>query len=59
MLQQTAFPNKIRVVEVIELYGRLYNSAPNAKKLLERFALTDKANAFYADLSGGQNRSSL
>ncbi len=56
VLQQTAFPNKIRVSEVIELYGRLYNSNPDAKKLLERFALSDKANAFYGDLSGGQKQ---
>jgi ABC-2 type transport system ATP-binding protein len=56
VLQQTVFPNKIRVVEVIELYGRLYNSTPNAKELLERFSLTEKANAFYADLSGGQKQ---
>jgi ABC-2 type transport system ATP-binding protein len=56
VLQQTAFPNKIRVVEVIELYGRLYECIPDTKKLLERFALTDKAGAFYADLSGGQKQ---
>src|SRR5215470_2309245 len=43
VLQQTAFPAKIRVVEAIDLYGRLYGSNPNARKLLERFALTDKA----------------
>src|SRR5215831_11248663 len=56
VLQQTAFPNKIRVVEVIELYSRLYHATPNPKQLLERFALTEKANAFYADLSGGQKQ---
>src|SRR5437868_3105241 len=56
VLQQTAFPNKIRVLEVIELYARLYNSTPDAKTLLERFALTEKANAFYGDLSGGQKQ---
>src|SRR4030095_8316591 len=56
VLQQTAFPNKIRVVEVIELYGQLYNSRPNTKELLERFALADKAGAFYSDLSGGQKQ---
>src|SRR5215471_17203254 len=44
VLQQTVFPNKIRVKEVIELYGRLYNARPNAKELLERFALVEKAN---------------
>jgi ABC-2 type transport system ATP-binding protein len=56
VLQQTVFPNKIRVQEVIELYGRLYNSRPNAKDLLNRFALGEKANAFYANLSGGQKQ---
>ena len=56
VLQHTVFPNKMRVVEVIDLYGKLYNTTPNAKNLLERFALTDKANAFYGDLSGGQKQ---
>src|SRR5262245_32405500 len=56
VLQQTAFPNKIRVLEAIDLYARLYGSTPNAKKLLERFALTEKMNAFYGDLSGGQKQ---
>ena len=56
VLQQSVFPNKIRVVEVIELYARLYDAKPDLKALLERFALTEKANAFYADLSGGQKQ---
>src|SRR6185369_15461574 len=56
VLQQTAFPNKIRVREVIELYGRLYDANPNTKELLARFSLTEKANSFYADLSGGQKQ---
>jgi ABC-2 type transport system ATP-binding protein len=55
-LQSTAFPGKIRVVELIELYGRLYRSRPNAKKLLERFELADKAKAFFETLSGGQQQ---
>lgn len=56
VLQQSVFANKIRVLELIHLYGRLYNSVPNAKELLERFALTEKANSFYGDLSGGQKQ---
>jgi ABC-2 type transport system ATP-binding protein len=56
VLQQSVFPNKIRVVEVIELYGRLYNANPNSKELLERFALSEKASAFYTNLSGGQKQ---
>jgi ABC-2 type transport system ATP-binding protein len=55
-LQSTAFPGKIRVVELIELYGRLYRSRPNTKKLLERFELADKAKAFFETLSGGQQQ---
>jgi ABC-2 type transport system ATP-binding protein len=56
VLQQTVFPGKIRVREAIELYGRLYQSSPNAKQLLDRFVLSEKANAFYSDLSGGQKQ---
>ena len=56
VLQQTAFPNKIRVVEIINLYGKLYKTTPDAKNLLERFALAEKANAFCGDLSGGQKQ---
>jgi len=56
VLQQSVFPNKIRVIEVVQLYARLYGATPNTKDLLERFALTEKANAFYSDLSGGQKQ---
>jgi len=56
VLQQSVFPNKARVAEVIELYGRLYDATPNAKELLERFALAEKATAFYGNLSGGQKQ---
>lgn len=56
VLQQTVFPDKIRISEVIDLYGRLYNARVDSKALLERFALTEKANAFYANLSGGQKQ---
>src|SRR5215831_6543225 len=56
VLQQTVFPNKIRVEELIQLYGRLYGSSPDIKKLLEKFTLSDKANAFYSDLSGGHKQ---
>ncbi len=56
VLQHTVFANKIRVSEVIDLYGKLYGAKPNAKALLERFALADKADAAYATLSGGQKQ---
>src|SRR5215831_18995302 len=56
VLQQTVFPDKIRVSEVIDLYASLYNAHPNSKVLLDRFALNEKANVNYADLSGGQKQ---
>ncbi len=56
VLQQTVFQNKVRVRELIELYGNLYNARPDAPALLERFTLSEKANAFYSELSGGQKQ---
>jgi ABC-2 type transport system ATP-binding protein len=56
VLQQTVFPDKIRVSEVIDLYASLYNARPNSKVLLDRFALNEKASVNYADLSGGQKQ---
>jgi len=56
VLQHTVFPNKMRVSEVIDLYGQLYNARPDSKQLLERFALTEKASALYGSLSGGQKQ---
>ena len=55
-LQSTGFPAKIRVIELIDLYGRLYRTKPNAKELLERFDLAEKARAYYETLSGGQKQ---
>jgi ABC-2 type transport system ATP-binding protein len=55
-LQSTGFPGKIRVVELVELYGKLYRTKPNTKDLLERFDLSDKARAYYETLSGGQQQ---
>jgi ABC-2 type transport system ATP-binding protein len=56
VLQQSVFPPRIRVVEVVELYAKLYRSRPNTQELLKRFELSDKANAFYESLSGGQKQ---
>lgn len=55
-LQSTVFPEKIRVRELIDLYGALYGSTPDARRWLERFDLAEKINAFYAQLSGGQKQ---
>jgi ABC-2 type transport system ATP-binding protein len=55
-LQSSRFPAKIRVVELIELYGKLYRTKPNTKELLDRFDLSEKRRAFYETLSGGQKQ---
>jgi len=55
-LQSTAFPGKIKLFELIDLYGKLYRSKPNVKQLLERFDLSDKSKALYETLSGGQRQ---
>jgi ABC-2 type transport system ATP-binding protein len=55
-LQSTAFPGKIRLFELIELYGRLYRTKPNVKQLLERFDLAEKSKAYFETLSGGQQQ---
>jgi ABC-2 type transport system ATP-binding protein len=55
-LQSTSFPGKVRVFELIDLYGRLYRRKPDAKQLLDRFDIADKYRAYYETLSGGQQQ---
>lgn len=55
-LQQTKFPDKIRVYELCVLYEGLYeNPAPYAE-LLDKFGLLQKQNMPAAALSGGQKQ---
>jgi ABC-2 type transport system ATP-binding protein len=56
VLQSTAFPGKIRVSELIDLYARLYRANPNVNALLERFDVAEKAKSFFETLSGGQQQ---
>jgi len=54
--QNTAYPTKIKVKEACELNHSLYEAADDWRILLEQFGLGEKANAYVADLSGGERQ---
>jgi ABC-2 type transport system ATP-binding protein len=55
-LQATNLPDKIRVVEALEVFGALYSRMLDPDMLLKRLQLEDKREAFYSTLSGGQKQ---
>jgi ABC-2 type transport system ATP-binding protein len=55
-LQNTILPDKMRVGEAARLFGGFYGDPVPAEKLLDRFGLADKRQAFYETLSGGQKQ---
>ena len=55
-LQATNLPDKIRVIEALELFGALYSRALDPALLLNRLQLAEKRDAFYSTLSGGQKQ---
>jgi ABC-2 type transport system ATP-binding protein len=54
--QEFRFFDKITPKEAIEYYGVLFNKRPDAKALLERVFLLDKASTRFENLSGGQKQ---
>jgi ABC-2 type transport system ATP-binding protein len=56
VLQSTALPDKLRVKEAVELFAQFYHHRADTEKLLARFQLEEKRNAFYSHLSGGQKQ---
>jgi ABC-2 type transport system ATP-binding protein len=54
--QDFRFFEKIHPKEAIEYYGALFGTEPDPAKLLEMVGLTDKANARFDTLSGGQKQ---
>ena len=56
VLQSTALPDKARVGEALSLFAQLYGTRTDTNRLLQRFGLEDKRNAFYSKLSGGQKQ---
>lgn len=55
-LQATNLPDKIKVIEALQLFGSLYSRTLDADLLLKRLQLEEKRDAFYHTLSGGQKQ---
>jgi ABC-2 type transport system ATP-binding protein len=55
-LQATNLPDKIKVIEALEMFAAFYTRSTDCNKLLDRLQLGDKRNAFYSSLSGGQKQ---
>jgi len=55
-LQETHFPDKAKVREVLELFRSFYPSGPAPGHAMEVVALTEKAESYVKDLSGGQRQ---
>jgi ABC-2 type transport system ATP-binding protein len=55
-LQATNLPDKIKVIEALNLFGALYSRMVDPNNLLKRLQLWDKRDAFYVTLSGGQKQ---
>jgi ABC-2 type transport system ATP-binding protein len=55
-LQSTSLQDKITPREALRLFGSFYRQREEPQTLLERFALTEKADARFDTLSGGQRQ---
>jgi ABC-2 type transport system ATP-binding protein len=55
-LQSTALPEKLKVIEALNLFAGFYQRRRNPEDLLKRFGLVEKRTAFYSQLSGGQKQ---
>jgi ABC-2 type transport system ATP-binding protein len=55
-LQETRFPEKSTVYEMVRLFRSFYRDGLEPEEVLARVALEPKANAFIEQLSGGQQR---
>jgi ABC-2 type transport system ATP-binding protein len=55
-LQTSGYYPGLNLMELIELFGGLYNETVNPLELLDRVNLRDKAKAKYKELSGGQKQ---
>lgn len=55
-LQATNMPDKMRVIEALDLFSAFYSRTTDKNRILQRLQLSDKANAYYKSLSGGQKQ---
>jgi ABC-2 type transport system ATP-binding protein len=54
--QSSSFMDRLKLTELLELFGSLYGVKVHARKLLEEVQLQDKANSYVENLSGGQKQ---
>ncbi len=55
-LQSSAFFDKLRLTEILELFGEMYGRRVDPVALLDEVELRDKARSYVAQLSGGQKQ---
>ena len=55
-LQESAFPAKLRVGEIIEEFRSFYRHPADVTELVEALGLAEKRRAYYRSLSGGQRQ---
>lgn len=55
-LQESRFPDKIKVGEALELYGTFYPAPRTIPQLVEELGLSDLTGKTFAKLSGGQRQ---
>ncbi|MGH3284723.1 MAG: ABC transporter ATP-binding protein [Streptosporangiaceae bacterium] len=55
-LQQSAFPAKLRVGEILQEFRSFYRRPADVTELVEALGLADKRRAYYRSLSGGQRQ---
>lgn len=54
--QQSSYQDKIKVKEICQLIGSLYEKTSNWHELLHEFSLADKENTLVSELSGGERQ---
>lgn len=55
-LQEFRLPDKMRVIEALDLYASFYSDPHDENDLLERLGLVEARRTFFARLSGGQKQ---
>lgn len=55
-LQNSLFPDKLKVKEIMDLFSSFYKSPLSYMEILSKFDLLDKMDAYFGNLSGGQKQ---
>ena len=55
-LQSSAFPSKLRVGEIIDMYRSFYRNPADVGEMTAALGLADKRRSYYRSLSGGQQQ---